>query len=197
MIHFRNSHETNWTWITSCSGEVCCQNCDVIDIILRRRVESDFTMKSGVIEEIKLEILYKVSRWIAGRTRRNEIRIIMFDREWPERSVPTSQIRITVDYFGLIIFIIMVRRQNSTSAEKRLPDSSVSSLIRAGWRQEGHPVTKNSCQHSQGWTTALWWQNANSWLSTLLLGSSRPYPWLILRESRRLVDDHIKHLCWG
>ena len=25
---------------------------------------------------------------------------------------------------------------------KRLPDSNISSLIRAGWRQEEHPVTK-------------------------------------------------------
>ena len=33
---------------------------------------------------------------------------------------------------------------------KRLPDSSISSLTRADWRQEGHPVTKNSFQHSYG-----------------------------------------------
>ena len=40
---------------------------------------------------------------------------------------------------------------------KRWPDSSVSSLIRAGWRQEGHLVTKISFQHSHGSTTVLWW----------------------------------------
>ena len=39
---------------------------------------------------------------------------------------------------------------------KRLPDYGVSSLIRAGWCEEGIPATKNSLQHSHGWTTALW-----------------------------------------
>ena len=33
---------------------------------------------------------------------------------------------------------------------KRLPDSSFSTLIRAGWRHEGHPVTNNFFQHSHG-----------------------------------------------
>ena len=32
----------------------------------------------------------------------------------------------------------------------RFPDSSVSSLILVGWREEGHPVTKNLLQHSRG-----------------------------------------------
>ena len=43
---------------------------------------------------------------------------------------------------------------------KWLPDSSGTSQSRAGWRQEVHPVTKNSFPHSHGWTTALWWLNA-------------------------------------
>ena len=33
---------------------------------------------------------------------------------------------------------------------KRLPDSSVSSVILAGWCQEEHPVTKTLLQYSQG-----------------------------------------------
>ena len=33
---------------------------------------------------------------------------------------------------------------------KSFPDSSVSSLIQAGWGEEGHPATKNSLQHSHG-----------------------------------------------
>ena len=45
-----------------------------------------------------------------------------------------------------------------TEAElkKRLPDSSISSLIQAGWCQEGHLIPKNLFQHSHGQTTALW-----------------------------------------
>ena len=31
---------------------------------------------------------------------------------------------------------------------KRFPDSRVSSLIRVGWCEEGHPATKNLLQHS-------------------------------------------------
>ena len=41
---------------------------------------------------------------------------------------------------------------------QKLPDYSLSPLIRAGWCQEGHPVNKFLFQHSKGKTTA-WWQS--------------------------------------
>ena len=67
-------------------------------------------------------------------------------------------ISLYIDPTWLLFFIwfALVRRWNYKTrvgiqlSLKRLPDSSVSSLIRAGWRQEGHPVTKNLFQHSQG-----------------------------------------------
>ena len=46
-----------------------------------------------------------------------------------------------------LCIIIIVYGLRSTEAEiqiqlKQLPDSSISSLILAGWQQEGHPVKK-------------------------------------------------------
>ena len=48
---------------------------------------------------------------------------------------------------------------------KKLPDSNVSSLTRAGWHQGGHPITKNSFQHAID--RQLMWLNAKGWLSTI------------------------------
>ena len=47
---------------------------------------------------------------------------------------------------------------------KRLPDSSVSSLIQAGRCEEGHPATKNSLQHSHGY-----------WIDNCLMATKRDF----------------------
>ena len=44
---------------------------------------------------------------------------------------------------SVVIVLHVVRRSNSNAADE-VADSSVSSLIRAGWHQEGHPSTENS-----------------------------------------------------
>ena len=67
---------------------------------------------------------------------------------------------------------------------KRLPDSSIFSLIQAGWRQEGHPVTKNLFPYSHGYITALWGLNAIAWLSCLpyAVGKQLSIPLINLRR---------------
>ena len=86
---------------------------------------------------------------------------------------------------------------------KKTPDSSISSLILVGWCEEGHPATKTRSnipmdrQLPDGDWTGFSWNGsiamtkreiiqcvAKDWLSTLcwLLGSSGPYPWLILER---------------
>ena len=43
-----------------------------------------------------------------------------------------------------------VRRRKFNFPLKRFPDSSKPSRILVGWREEGHPATKNLLQHSHG-----------------------------------------------
>ena len=56
--------------ITCCSLESSF-DCDVIDVRVRSNVESHLPMKSGVVEEIKLDILNKIVGWISEEDKQN------------------------------------------------------------------------------------------------------------------------------
>ena len=85
-------------------------------------------------------------------------------------------------------FSIDSHRERVTAFRQRQTDRKTIPIITA-WCQGGHPVTKNSFQHSQGLSL-----NTKGMVIYLTMLLRSPYPWLILEENGHLTLN-IKNLC--